>query len=305
MNINYEHYKVFYYVAYYGSFTKAATALFANQPNITRTIAHLESQLGCRLFQRGHRGVTLTPEGELLFNHVRIAHEQLQTAEAEIADTVALRTGTVTIGTTEMALNLFLLDRLKEFRDRYPNIRLRLRNHITPLAISALKQEQIDLCIVTTPAPTDDSDLAVTTLMKFQEILVCGTDYADLAASKRKYRLRELQQYPLIMLSRDTMTYGLFSEWYLSHGARLNVDTEAATADHVLSMVEHNLGLGFVPRPWADASLKAGRIHEVPLTESVPDREVILVCNNARTPGAAATEFIRFLRESSLQNSLA
>ena len=63
-------------------------------------------------------------------------------------------------------------------------------------------------------------------------------------------------------------------------------------------MVEHNLGLGFVPRPWAEAALSAGRIFEVPLAESVPERAVILICNTSRAPGIAASEFIRFLKES-------
>ena len=100
MTINYEYYRTFYYVARYGSFTKAADALFANQPNVTRTIGKLEDMLGCRLFLRTHHGVTLTPEGRLLYSHVSVAHEQLQLAEQELTDTTALRTGTVTIGTS-------------------------------------------------------------------------------------------------------------------------------------------------------------------------------------------------------------
>ena len=174
MTINYEYYRTFYYVARYGSFTKAADALFANQPNVTRTIGKLEDMLGCRLFLRTHHGVTLTPEGRLLYSHVSVAHEQLQLAEQELTDTTALRTGTVTIGTSETALNLFLLQRLKIFRNRYPGIRLRILNHVTPQAGAALKQGQIDFSVVTTPV-RPDAELSVTTLMTFQELLVCGS----------------------------------------------------------------------------------------------------------------------------------
>ena len=45
MNISYDYYAVFYHVAKYGSFTKAANALFLNQPNLTRTIKSLEEKL--------------------------------------------------------------------------------------------------------------------------------------------------------------------------------------------------------------------------------------------------------------------
>ena len=64
MNIPYDYYKTFYYVALYRSFTKAAEIMLANQPNVTRTIKNLEMLLGCRLFVRSNRSVSLTPEGE-------------------------------------------------------------------------------------------------------------------------------------------------------------------------------------------------------------------------------------------------
>lgn len=85
MSVSYDYYRIFYYVAKYGSFTRAASILMNSQPNITRTIANLEKELDCRLFLRTNRGVTLTPEGKKLFAHVEIAHEQLQNGELELA----------------------------------------------------------------------------------------------------------------------------------------------------------------------------------------------------------------------------
>lgn len=52
MDTNFEHYKVFYYVAKYGNLTKAAAVLKTSQPVVTRTIHNLENILGCRLFIR-------------------------------------------------------------------------------------------------------------------------------------------------------------------------------------------------------------------------------------------------------------
>lgn len=56
MNISYDYYRIFYYVAKYKSFTLAAQALLASQPNITRTVKCLETALGCTLFIRSNRG---------------------------------------------------------------------------------------------------------------------------------------------------------------------------------------------------------------------------------------------------------
>ena len=59
----YDYYRIFYHVAQQHSFTKAAEVLHNNQPNITRCMNNLETELGCHLFVRSNRGVSLTPEG--------------------------------------------------------------------------------------------------------------------------------------------------------------------------------------------------------------------------------------------------
>ena len=61
----FDYYRIFYYVAKYKSFSKAAKFLHNNQPNITRCMNIMESELGCTLFIRSHRGIKLTPEGEI------------------------------------------------------------------------------------------------------------------------------------------------------------------------------------------------------------------------------------------------
>ena len=58
--ITYDYYRIFYYVAQYKSFTKAARALHNNQPNITRCMNNLEQELKCTLFLRSNKGIALT-----------------------------------------------------------------------------------------------------------------------------------------------------------------------------------------------------------------------------------------------------
>ena len=78
MYVDWEYYKIFYYVAKYQNFTKAARVLGNNQPNITHSMNRLESQLNCVLFIRSNRGVTLTPEGEMLYSRIASAAVQIQ-----------------------------------------------------------------------------------------------------------------------------------------------------------------------------------------------------------------------------------
>ena len=105
MEINYDYYRIFYYVAKYKSFTQAAHVLLNNQPNITRSMNNLENQLGCQLFVRSNRGVELTPEGERLFSHVSIAYRQLQAAEMELGQNRELQSGSVSVGVSSSAFH--------------------------------------------------------------------------------------------------------------------------------------------------------------------------------------------------------
>ena len=70
MDISFEYYKIFYYVAKYENITKAAMVLKSSQPNVTRIIHILEDQLDCRLFLREPRGLKLTEEGKRLYANI-------------------------------------------------------------------------------------------------------------------------------------------------------------------------------------------------------------------------------------------
>ena len=96
-----DYYRIFYYVAQYKSFSKAADVMGNNQPNITRCMNILENELGCKLFIRSNRGVQLTIEGERLFEHVSIAIEQLVSGENELLKDKGLESGLVNIGASE------------------------------------------------------------------------------------------------------------------------------------------------------------------------------------------------------------
>ena len=115
MYVDWEYYKIFYYVAKYQNFTKAARVLGSNQPNITHAMNRLESQLNCVLFIRSNRGVTLTPEGELLYSRSASAAVQIQDAEEELSASATLEHGAISISATETALNIYLSEKLRAF----------------------------------------------------------------------------------------------------------------------------------------------------------------------------------------------
>lgn len=288
MYISYDYYRIFYYVAKYGNFTQAAKALMNNQPNITRTIKNLESELGCTLFVRSNRGVTLTPEGERLYVHISAAMGHIQAGEEEISLERTLQKGLVTIGSSEIALRCFLLPVLKSFRQKHPGVRLRVFNHSTPQALSALKSGLIDIAVITTPLG-DMSGLSCSEIKKIRETAVCGAAFPELIG--RKVALSELSNYPVISLGEKTKTYEMYSEWFSENGCKFSPDIEAATADQILPMVMNDLGIGFVPEEFLGEYVELKEINQIQLNEEIPCRNICCLKKADLSLTIAAKEF--------------
>ena len=294
MYVDWEYYKIFYYVAKYQNFTKAARVLGNNQPNITHSMNRLESQLNCVLFIRSNRGVTLTPEGELLYSRIASAAVQIQDAEEELSASATLEHGAISISATETALNIYLAEKLRAFHTDYPGIRLRISNHSTPQAIQALENGLVDFAVVTSPVEIR-KPLHNIPIFPFQEILIGGSKYASLSAEP--HHLGELSEYPFISLAKDTGTRELYAEYFLNHNLAFHPDMEAATTDQILPMVEYNLGIGFYPKELARDALKSRTVCRIPLIEEAPKREICLIINPRQHQNAAAKELIGELLE--------
>lgn len=286
MYLSLDSYRVFYYVAQYRSFTKAAQLLYSNQPNVTRTIKNLENALGCRLFIRSSRSVQLTPEGEELFAHICPAMEQIRTGEETVLMHSSLQAGTISIGASEIALHRILLPALEPFRRAYPGIRLRIFNSNTQQAVSTLRERLVDFSLVTPPIQQSELFLQ-TELAAFSEVPVCGSAYADWA--EETLTLEQLAASPLISLCKGTSTHQLYADWFQSQGLVFSPDIEAATADQILPMVRANLGIGFVPEHTASEAADDGSITILRLQDRPPERTIVLL-KRKDTPLSVAAE---------------
>ncbi len=296
MAASYDYYRIFYYVAKYQSFTRAASVLLNSQPNITRAMNNLEQELGCRLFLRSHRGVTLTPEGEMLFARVNVAQEQLRLGEEELMSARSLQGGSISIGCSEIALHGLLLQVLERFHQNYPGVRLHVFNHSTPQALTALKSGLAELAVVTMPVRTGvEQPFSVTELRRFHEILVGGPRFAALAGQVMSFT--GLMDYPLVFHDKSTWTSDFYNQFFAERGLILRPDIEVATTDQILLMVERNLGLGFLPTFFAKEALARGTVYEIPLEESIPERRICLVCDRSRPTGSAVQKMKEMLTE--------
>ena len=289
MYISYDYYRIFYYVAKYGNITPAAKILLNNQPNLTRAIKTLESELGCPLFIRNNRGMKLTPEGERLFGHIRIAFENIEAGEAEIIESRNLEKGTVFIAASEVALHCILLPVLKQYRTLYPGIRLKISNHSTPQAVDAIKNGIADIAVVTTPTLPSAMTEEVT-VRKFHEVAVCSAAFSELLGEKVGFA--ELLSYPMISLGTQTKSFELYSDFFAEEGLHYRPETEAATADQILPMVKADLGIGFIPREFLQG---VEGVFVIETEKSLPEREIRIVKRHEQTLSIAAKELERLI----------
>lgn len=289
MFISYDYYRIFYYVAKYGNISKAAKVLLSSQPNVTRTIKNLEGELGCTLFSRTSRGMRLTPEGERLYGHVRLALEHIEAGEAELGQSKTLQSGAVYIAASEVALRCLLLPVLKRFRMLYPGVHLRISNHSTPQAIAALKDGTADIAVVTSPTERFAS-LRETIIQPVHEVAVCPPSFKDLIG--RKVSLAELSNYPLISLGSDTKSFEFYSAFFTGYGLNYQPDIEAFTADQILPMVAADLGIGFVPQEFIK---EWENVHILDLEEKIPERNIVLIKRKEQPLSMAARELEKMI----------
>ena len=289
MYISYDYYRIFYYVAKYGNITQAAKILLNNQPNLTRAIKTLESELGCPLFIRNNRGMKRTPEGERLFEHIRIAFENIEAGEAEIIESRNLEKGTVFVAASEVALHCVLLPVLKQYRTLYPGIRLKISNHSTPQAVDAIKNGIADIAVVTTPTLPSAMTEEVT-VRKFHEVAVCSAAFSELLGEKVGFA--ELLSYPMISLGTQTKSFELYSDFFAEEGLHYHPETEAATADQILPMVKADLGIGFIPREFLQG---VEGVFVIETEKSLPEREIRIVKRHEQTLSIAAKELERLI----------
>ena len=139
----------------------------------------------------------------------------------------------------------------------------------------ALLKGEIDLAVITTPVGPLRPYLKRMDLKSFQDILIGGRQFAELA--KQPLQLADLSRYPLISLARDTRTFAFYSQIYMSHDLELDPDIEVATTDLILPMVKNGLGLGFLPQAFAEEALESGSVVQLRLLDPIPGRHICMV----------------------------
>ena len=175
MSVKLELYKVFKEVAEAGNITAAASALFISQSAVSQSIKQLEAELQTRLFARNSRGVTLTPDGKMLYEYVRSAIGLLETGEEKLSQSRHLQMGHLTIGASDTVTSQFLLPFLDSFHRQYPAIHIQIISGRSHKVLGLLQSGKVDIAFASTPP--ESGSLEVYPCFATHSIFVAGADY--------------------------------------------------------------------------------------------------------------------------------
>ncbi len=293
--VNLELYRVFYTVAKCGSLTKAAELLYISQPAVSQAIKQLEGQLGTSLFNRTHRGMELSVQGgKLIFKDVEEALKLLENAENKLTELKMTATGTIRIGATDSIFAHVLSEKIVDYHEKYPAVRIELVTGTSPETLEQLKDNRVDVGFIN--LPSEDKDVRfLSTVAHLNDIFVAGRNFSQIR--DKEIPLHELQSYPLLMIESNTVARKALADYTHSLGVTLNPDVEVATWDFMLKLVVRGMGVGCVPKEYCKKELESGELFEVDVTPSLPARGVGLAVPKNITLPYALKEFVNMFTE--------
>lgn len=289
MDINYELYKVFYYVASTLSFSDAANHLFISQSAVSQSIKTLEKKLDQTLFIRSTKKVQLTPEGEILLRHVEPAMNLIQRGEAQLMDASASG-GQIRIGASDTICRYFLVPYLERFHKEYPGAHIKVMNATSIRCVELLETGQVDLVVVNFPNAYLGNVPSIRKITSFTDVFIANEAFSDLKG--KTISLKQLLEYPILMLDNKSTTSEFLHSFFQQHQLDLVPEIELSSNDLLIDLACIGLGIACIP----DYCLprKPKNLFIVETKEELPRRELAIAYNNHIPVSKAAQAFLGY-----------
>jgi len=245
--MNLQHLRHFVAVAEELHFGRASERLGMAQPPLSQSIQRLENSLGCPLFIRARRGVSLTPAGDALMQYAPEILQLVDLARKRVIDANEIGLSTIAIGFTPSALSEHVPAAMRCVRAISTNIATKLIEGTSQTLIAALLTGQVDVAFI--PEPSDARRGLVIRLLE-RTAQLAAIPEAHPLARKERISVADLDGEPMILVpeeARPDYRAGI-NLVFRDAGARLNIEHEA-TFDHSrLKMVAVGLGITLVAR---------------------------------------------------------
>lgn len=291
MKTKLDYYRIFYETARHQSFSLAAKHLYISQSAISQCIGQLEKDLGTKLFIRSRRGIILTREGNLLFQKVETAIQNIMQGETLLAQLQHLNSGSLIIAAGDTITSHYLLPYLEEFHAKYPNIRIEMVSSYSANMLSQVKEGRAELAFVNLPS-TDD-ELIIRPCFEVHDIFVCGSEYEI----KEKYNWEAIAKHPLLLLETHSNSRRYLDEQFSAKHITLQPQIEVAVHDLLIRFASIHLGVACVVKEFSREALNSGIIREMNLTPPLPPRSVGYAYLKHNQLSVAAQAFLELIEK--------
>ncbi len=291
MDINYELYKVFYYVATSLSFSAASKQLFISQSAVSQSIKTLEKKLGQTLFIRSTKKVQLTPAGKVLLKHVEPAMNLIRRGENQLLDSTTLGLGQLHIGASDTICRYFLVPYLKQFHKKFPSVPIKVTNATSLSCVDLLEQGKVDLIVTNFPNAKLNHSYIQKTVLNFSDVFIANPAYYNLTS--QEITLSDLRNYPILMLDRKSTTSEYLHNLFLQHQLELIPEIELSSNDLLIDLAKIGLGIAFIPDYCLTRQTKD--LFVLNTREKLPTRQLVASINPNLPVSASTQEFLKLL----------
>lgn len=295
-NINFELYKVFYYVAKCKNITKASEILHISQPAITQTIKKLESELCVTLFYRTSRGMELTSVGEELFQNIKNSIACLNNCKRLLEKWDAKESKTIRIGGGTTLLKHNALEGFKFFKEKYPNVKIEIVRGITSVLLNKLHDNLLDLVLFNMPTQMDEK-LDYKVIETVQDVFVANPIFYN-SLKEKKMNMAELTNLPFVLQSDVSSSRKFLNSICKKNKIVLNNSYELESYDLVLAFVKAGLGIGFVNKNHILKEIERKELFELNLDYQIPTRQIGIAFHKKDSNSKYIIEFVNAINKN-------
>lgn len=241
--LNLDHLHCFSLVIAHGSFSAAAEALNISQPAVSQQIRQLEQRLNLRLVERVARRCKPTAAGTVLLEHMTRIDSAVESTLQAMHNHAEGIAGQITIGTGATACIHLLPPMLRDLRQRFPALDVRVSTGNTDEFVRAVEDNRLDLALVTLPVAS--KRLEVTPVLQ-DEFVAIFAEGSPLAIQPPSPAL--LAEQPLVLFESGSSTRLLIDDWFVQAGLACKPIMQLGSIEAIKEMVAAGLGCSIVPR---------------------------------------------------------
>jgi DNA-binding transcriptional LysR family regulator len=273
MSIELRQLRYFVAVAEENHFGRAAARLHMTQPPLSQTIQSLETALGTRLFARTKRSVALTPAGTALLPEARRILQQAGALPDLARRAASGESGLLTLSFVSTADYSVLPPLLREFRERYPQVQIDLREATTDVQLEDLMHGRIDAGLLIPPL-TDKAKAELDYLTVLSEPLILAAPKGLKGLRwKSAAPLKAVADIPLIIFPRRIAPafHDAILTCFRDAGLTPRIGQEAIQMQTIVGLVSAGMGIALVPQ--SVSNLKRPGVEYKALTGKTPTIE--------------------------------